>query len=82
MNSRSHSRYKLKDRKKTCYHGITNNLKRRIAEHKKTKKFTSVEKVGKKCTKKSAKKWESQSLKSYRKNHGGKNPKYNKTKNG
>lgn len=82
MTLRTHSKYKLKNGAKACYYGIANNLKRRTNEHKKTKKFTSVVKVGKKCTKESAQKWERQSLKSYRKGHGGKNPRYNKTKNG
>ena len=82
MTSRNCVKYKLKTGKKTCYHGITNNLNRRVAEHKKTKKFTTAVKVGKKCTRSSAAKWERQSLSAYRKNHNGKNPRYNKTKNG
>ncbi|TKJ42467.1 plasmid stabilization protein [candidate division LCP-89 bacterium B3_LCP] len=76
-------RYKLYDGRKDVYHGITKNLERREQEHERDgKKFSRVERVGPAVTVETAKQWEEQSLKSYRKNHGGKNPKYNEDKTG
>lgn len=68
--------YVLFDGRKVVYHGITNNLKRRIAEHKGDgKKFTRFSFSAKK-TRKSALKHEAEVLKRYRRNQG-KFPKYN-----
>ena len=38
--------------------------------------------VGPKVTEETARNWEQQSLETYRRNHGGNNPKYNKTDHG
>ena len=75
-------KYKLKSGRKTVYYGITNNLGRREAEHRKTKSFGSLVKIGIVCTKKSAEFWERNVLRKYRSYHKGRNPRYNKTKNG
>ncbi len=77
---RSYSRYELKNGRKTVYRGITNNPERREEEHRdERKKFTKMNTVGPRVTKDAAEKWEEKSLKTYRDNHGGKNPKYNET---
>jgi len=71
-------RYKLKKGNQIVYIGITNYPKRREYEHKSEKKqFSKMEKVGTAVTRESALKWESESIKKYRKSHGGKSPKYN-----
>ena len=61
--------------------GITNRPPEiREAEHRgKGKKFTRLLVVGPAVTKETAEKWEEDSLATYRRSHGGKNPKYNKT---
>lgn len=75
--------YKLRDKNTTVYYGTTNNLGRREKEHKDSgKKFTDIEKVSRNMTLKSAKKREAKKLESHRKNHNGKNPKYNKDNDG
>ncbi|WNY24906.1 hypothetical protein [Methanolapillus millepedarum] len=82
MTDRDYKKYELKKGSKVVYRGITNDLDRRKTEHSQDKKFTSMRQVGRSCTEESAKNWEQKSLKTYRDNHGGKNPKYNKKKNG
>ncbi|MDD4000555.1 MAG: GIY-YIG nuclease family protein, partial [Bacilli bacterium] len=83
MKTRNTNNYKLKDRNKVVYIGTTTNLEKRAAEHKAAgKNFTCIEKVGRVKTEQSAKKQEAKQLETYRKNHRGNNPKYNKTKNG
>jgi predicted GIY-YIG superfamily endonuclease len=81
--SREHYNYELKDGSKTVYRGQTNDLNRREKEHLRDgKKFTHIKQVGHAKTKKGALKAEKESLKTYRKNHRGENPKYNKTDHG
>ncbi|WNY28337.1 hypothetical protein MmiEs2_05220 [Methanimicrococcus stummii] len=75
-------KYELRDGNKVVYRGITNDLNRRKQEHQQDKKFTSMAQVGRACSEESARKWEQKSLETYRKNHSGKNPKYNQKKNG
>jgi hypothetical protein len=82
MKKKDTFKYKLKNGRKTVYYGITNNTRRREAEHRNTKIFGKLVKIGKACTKASAKAWERNILKKYRSYHKGKNPKYNKTKTG
>ncbi|WNY26773.1 hypothetical protein MsAm2_05490 [Methanolapillus ohkumae] len=81
-SNRDYKKYELKDGHKTVYRGITNDMDRRMVEHTQDKKFTSMVQIGKSCTEESARSWEEGSLQTYRDNHGGKNPKYNKKKNG
>ncbi len=83
MDNRNVHNYNLKQGKKVVYKGTTNDLDKRAAEHRASgKKFDKIEKVGRVKTEQGARKVESQQLATYRKNHGGDNPKYNKTKNG
>jgi predicted GIY-YIG superfamily endonuclease len=80
---RDTNNYNLKDGKKIVYKGTTNDLEKRASEHKADgKKFTHLQKVGKVKTANGADKEEARQLSNYRKNNGGKNPKYNKTNNG
>ena len=83
MAKRDTVNYNMKRGNKVVYKGITNNLEKREAEHRRDgKDFTSVQQVGRKKTSVGAKKEEERQLKVYRKNNGGSNPKYNKSKNG
>ena len=83
MSTRNTFNYNLKQGKKVVYKGTTDNLERRATEHESSgKKFTSIEKVGRVKTELGARKVEAKQLATYRKNHSGKNPKYNKTNNG
>ena len=69
--------YKLKDKNKIVYEGVTNNISRRVKEHARSgKKFTSCVYSAKR-TRKSALLQEAKALKRYRSNHG-RLPKYNK----
>lgn len=75
--------YNLKDGKKVVYKGTTNDLSKREAEHRRDgKTFSHIQQVGNKKTSNGASKEEARQLSVYRKNNGGKNPKYNKTDNG
>ncbi len=75
--------YNLKVGNKVVYKGITKDLGKREREHKNDgKEFDKIEKVGRVKTESSASKTEADQLKTYRNNHGGENPKYNKTNNG
>lgn len=80
--ARDCKKYELRDGNKVVYRGITNDFDRRKSEHFQDKKFTSMKQVGRACSEQSARNWEQKSLETYRKNHGGNNPKYNKKKNG
>jgi len=78
QKDRDTCRYKLKKGNQIVYIGITDDPKRRESEHKSEgKQFSKMEKVGTAVTRESALKWESESIKKYKKNHGGKSPKYN-----
>lgn len=75
---RNYYRYELWDNKKLVYIGITDNPKRRLQEHKiEGKKFTRMKIVGRAVTKETAEKWEENRLRTYRRHHKGRNPKYN-----
>jgi len=75
--------YDLKDGHKIIYRGTTNDPKAREEEHLAAgKKFTKLAVTSRKMTEESAKAKESKALKIYRKDHGGKNPKYNKDTDG
>ena len=64
------------------YVGITNNPKRRAAQHKSAGKSgrMSVETSG--MSRRSARRWEGATLAGHRKANSGKNPRYNKTRSG
>jgi len=80
MSKKRHYRYELRDRRKIVQFGITDDPARREAEHKDDgKRFSSMNIVRGPVTKDSAERWEEQRLATFRKNHGGKNPRYNKT---
>ena len=75
---RRYHRYELKQNRRVVYRGITEDPDRRATEHKQQgKRFTRMIIVGPAVSKESAEKWEEESLESYRRNHCGKNPKYN-----
>ena len=51
-----------------------------MSEHREDGKlFTSMKAIGPVVTEKSARQWEGERLAQYRRNHGGRNPEYNKT---
>lgn len=76
-------RYTLRKGNKVEYIGITDDPERREAEHRdERKRFNSMRVEGPAVMSDSAKKWEEGRLDTYRGNHGGKNPKYNKTDDG
>ena len=75
--------YDLKDGHKIVYRGTTDNPKARGEEHRADgKKFTKLVVTSRKMTEEGAKVKESKAIKTYRKDHGGKNPKYNKDTDG
>ncbi len=78
---RDHHRYELKDGREIVQFGITKRPPEiRETEHTgEGKRFTHMRVVGPAVTKETAEKWEEDSLATYRRSHGGKNPKYNKT---
>ncbi len=75
--------YNLKDGRKVVYKGISNDPEKREQEHRKSgKKITGIEITSRKMTREGAKNKEANDLETYRKNHGGKNPKFNKDSDG
>ena len=83
MTKREFFTYELKDGRKVVYIGKTNDLEdakqRHIADGK---KFTKIVKSSVKMKEDSALNLETEKLEKFRKTHKGKNPEYNKTKNG
>jgi len=78
MRSRDHYRYELRDGREIVYIGITTDPARRETEHTSDgRRFTSMNIVGTAVTKESAEQWEKERLEQYRKNHQGRNPRYN-----
>ena len=81
MTKRDHWRYELKNGHKIVYFGITDDPERRETEHKsERKRFKRMNIVGPAVTQETAEQWEEKRLETYRRNHNGKNPKYNKAK--
>ena len=77
---RDYYRYELRDGHKIVYIGMTDNPIRREGQHKSEgKDFTRMTLVGRKVTENSAEQWEEKRLEQYRRSHGGRNPRYNKT---
>ena len=82
MGNRDTVTYELKQGNKVVYVGTTNNPNRRAREHAKDKSFTKMDITSRKMTVAGAKRKEADRLSTYRKNHRGINPKYNKDSDG
>lgn len=82
MSNRDTVTYELKQGNKVVYVGTTNNPDRRAKEHAKDKSFTKMDITSRKMTVAGAKKKEADRLNTYRNNHSGVNPKYNKDSDG
>lgn len=75
--------YKLIHNRRTVYVGITNNPEARVDEHAADGKvFDHMRIEGRAKTRDSAVAQERESLATYRRNNGGRNPKYNNTDHG
>ena len=75
--------YDLKVGSNMVYRGTTNNPERREQEHRdEGKRFGHLNVTSRRMTEDGAKKKEDGNLAMYRKNHGGRNPKYNKDSDG
>ena len=75
--------YELKNGNELLYVGTTNDLDRRLAEHKAAgKSFTGHKVTSPKRTEVGAKRKEAERLATYRQNHGNRNPKDNKDSDG
>lgn len=75
--------YALFDGKKKVYIGEASDPARRAEQHRdEGKRFTRVEVTSRSMKKENAQKRESEQLESYRRGHGGKNPRYNETDEG
>lgn len=73
-------RYELRRGGKIVYVGITDQPDVRAEQHStEGKRFTSMNLVGRAITRRSAENWEEERLETYRRHHGGKNPRYNET---
>lgn len=82
VSPRTYYVYELWDGPRKVYIGITSSLDRRMSEHQYSKQFTRMVWYLGKRTIESARKLEAELLEKYRRSHGGKNPKYNKTNHG
>ena len=67
---------------KINYVGTTNNPARRAGEHMSEGKPGRLRTETRSMSRRAAKRWESGRLKTYRSNHGGKNPPHNRTRGG
>lgn len=67
---------------KINYVGTTNNPSRRAGELKAEGKSGRMQPETKPMSRGAAERWEANRLQTYRDNHGGRNPKHNKTKDG
>ena len=81
--SRDTVTYDLKQGKKVVYRGTTNDPEQRAQQHRdEGKRFSKMTVTSRKMTDDGAKQKEADALKTYRSNHSGKNPKYNKDDDG
>ena len=70
----------LRDGRQIVQYGITDDFDRRRAEHEADgKRFTSMTPVGPRVKRESAKSWEQERIETYKRNHGGRPPRYNET---
>ena len=75
--------YTLRERNgRIGYVGVTNNPGRRAAEHQQDGKRGNMKVETQSMSREAARRWESQRLDAYRRNHGGKNPPQNQTRSG
>ena len=80
MSKRNFHRYNLKESHKIVYKGITKDPEDREEKHRdEGKRFSHMQIVGPAVTKDAAERWEEESLRQYRYDHGGRNPRHNKT---
>lgn len=83
MSTREHFRYELKKGRQVVYVGVTNDPDAREEEHHDDgKHFSHLRVVGPAVTRDTAERWEEDRLAAYRRNHGGRNPRYNVTDDG
>lgn len=81
-DSRDTYKYVLKNGREIVYVGVSSNPPQRLEQHRQTKTFTHMIIVGRRTTRSAAETWERNRLATYRKNHGGNNPKFNSTNHG
>ena len=82
MAKRKSSVYELFDGNEKVYIG-EGDIDGRVAAHQADgKRFTRVEQVGRQMSKAGAQEREAQRLETYRRGHGGRNPRYNETDEG
>ena len=75
--------YDLKKGGKVVYKGTTNDPERREGEHRRARKdFDKIVPTSRRMTRDGAKEREAKNLEAYRRSHGGRNPRYNKDKDG
>ena len=75
--------YSLWNKGKKVYIGESDDPEKRAAQHANDgKKFDRVETTSRPMKQENVEKREAEQLKTYRRGHGGKNPKYNKTDEG
>lgn len=80
---RDTNKYELLNGHRVVYVGTTNDLERRAQEHKaEGMEFTSIRKVGNITTPTAAGKWEEERIQTYKDNHNGQRPEYNKNDSG
>ena len=81
--SRKHVTYDLKRGNEVVYRGSTTDPARRQQEHRKEgKQFSKLVQTSRRMTEAGAKRKEAEALSRYRRGHGGRNPKYNDTRDG
>lgn len=75
--------YTLRDKRgRPTYFGITNNLRRRTAQHRNSGKRGRLRVETGTMSRRAARRWEGAALAGYRRRNMGKNPRYNKTRSG
>ncbi len=83
MGKRKSQTYALYNGRKKVYIGEAAKTEQRAEQHKEDGKvFTRVEKTSRPILNKNAQEREADQLESYRRSHGGKNPRYNKDDDG
>lgn len=75
--------YTIRDwKRRITYVGISNNPHRRAREHGMEGKRGTLTVETPAMPRQKARQWEAERLDTYRRNHGGKNPRHNKTRSG